>query len=340
MKISIHGVYEQSTGSLCGFEIPRVIVNESTSIEVISKYLRKMSVIVGLLLVVAIFAGVRYFCHHGMTVDSKAKIDSPLNHLFLDTFARSIGSSAGPWMGRNRSERQLLVVIGFFGCLFGSIFAGNAFRAIADQSTCAISVQLAGRCVSCQFECFHSERCRTSAFECIGQRFPIKVYRGLVSNCFQYSSCSIPAGTARRRVFLFQIPKTNGELLRNYGMVCGKHIQLADSFGKYSFLTSSINSVCWWCSISSDRSYFGEVLVDAHSAFDRRMRRAWDLVDVVVNGGTFGNKKNWTKRVQSSHDEQWNWSTFGFWIGHCHNCIFGVECCSKKMRIIKKKKKR
>lgn len=109
--------------------IPRVIVDDATLREVLFKYLRKCSVVVGLLLVVAVFSALRYLCQR-----TTVKSISPLDHLFLDTFARSIGSSAGPWLGRSRSERQLLVVIGVFAFLFGSIFSGALFEQLLTEA--------------------------------------------------------------------------------------------------------------------------------------------------------------------------------------------------------------
>lgn len=49
--------------------------------------------------------------------------------LFLfDTFARTLGASAGAWQGRSTSERQLLVVLATFAILMGGIFSGVLYE--------------------------------------------------------------------------------------------------------------------------------------------------------------------------------------------------------------------
>lgn len=67
--------------------IPRVVLDQSTEMEVFLKYLWKCLVVVGFLLCVAVFSAIRFLSQQ--TIDTSFFI-----HLVLDTFARSIGNSA------------------------------------------------------------------------------------------------------------------------------------------------------------------------------------------------------------------------------------------------------
>lgn len=55
---------------------------------------------------------------------------SPTNRdaLLFDTFARTLGLSAGNWLGRSSSERQLLAVLSTFAILMGGVFSGVLYE--------------------------------------------------------------------------------------------------------------------------------------------------------------------------------------------------------------------
>lgn len=122
-------IYTNSQPNSFVVVVPRVIVSGLSSKQVFIQLLLKCLVIVGLLVVIAFFASVRYFFRWAI-------MDVPIaeNDLFLDTFARSLGISPRNWTVRNIAERQLFVVVGIFGILTGSFLSGILYeQLVADE---------------------------------------------------------------------------------------------------------------------------------------------------------------------------------------------------------------
>lgn len=84
-------------------------------------------VVAGLFMTAAVLAFLR-FGYQWALDDSWPYSFMRAIQLFIDTFARSLGTSAGAWFGRTTSERHLLVVIGFFGLLSSCIFSGMLYE--------------------------------------------------------------------------------------------------------------------------------------------------------------------------------------------------------------------
>lgn len=59
-------------------------------------------------------------------IHSTHQVDSTA--LLFDTFARTLGLSAGAWLGRSRTERQLLIVVSVFAILMGGVFSGILYE--------------------------------------------------------------------------------------------------------------------------------------------------------------------------------------------------------------------
>lgn len=103
--------------------VPRIVVNSSN--QVFYQTILKCMLVLVLLLTAAVLTGLRFACQWTLrdSTISQKNLNSIVK-LFTDTFARSLGTSTGNWNGRTTTERQLLVVIGFFGLLSSSIFSG------------------------------------------------------------------------------------------------------------------------------------------------------------------------------------------------------------------------
>lgn len=66
-----------------------------------------------------VFLSIRLFCRRTETHETADRVE-----LLFDTFARTLGLSAGTWLGRTRAERQALVVVSIFSILLSSVFSG------------------------------------------------------------------------------------------------------------------------------------------------------------------------------------------------------------------------
>lgn len=105
--------------------VPRVVDNRYISNQMLYQSFLKFLAVVAFILVAAILSVFRFCCE--CATNATNSVYSGM-YLFVDTFARSLGISPGMWLGRNTSERQLLVIIGFFGLLSSCLFSGFLFE--------------------------------------------------------------------------------------------------------------------------------------------------------------------------------------------------------------------
>lgn len=93
-----------------------------------SDLMQRMLLLVLILATALGFLGLRLICRH---IDPSHPVDNV--DLLFDTFARTLGISAGTWMGRSRAERQLLVVASVFAFLMGSVLSGVLYKRTINQ---------------------------------------------------------------------------------------------------------------------------------------------------------------------------------------------------------------
>lgn len=103
--------------------VPRILVDSSSNRLI--EYGRRCQVVGGLVMSTLFFVMLRY-CYQRTDVASLS--GSVVLALFFDTFARSMGVGAGPWLGRLSAERLLLSVIAVYAILSGSIFSGVLYE--------------------------------------------------------------------------------------------------------------------------------------------------------------------------------------------------------------------